>query len=425
MSTVALFSSCIIEPCPSAVKISSYKPRNWTPTKPIRHHRKNRYLQGTRRLRAVSESVGSLPDPLAISSSWYHPSEDIEESVSDDDGARLSDAEIARTLVEVNNKATLTFSGLTDDEIFESVIWPDLSYLTDENGYMYFVVSNNEDVLQTLTGDDKIVQVIIGLDNIDLLDELEMTTSSDFDFGIEDITNNDIDIDADDSSDEDSFTIVEDDDVDLFSSESSNIWTNLETMKSSHPLYFARKVAETVSNINMDFMEQPSASIFIKGVLRPVSVEENSFLKKHLSGAGTNIDTIKEGEDNDQSLKSGTAIYKLEIIRIQVVSSDGTQTSVEVEDFQNTQPDVVHRSEKIISELEADGDKTFQALKSLCWRLKNIQVEEASIILIDSLGFDMRVCSGTEVQTLRFAFDARATSEVNAEKKLHDLLFTL
>ena len=33
--------------------------------------------------------------------------------------------------------------------------------------------------------------------------------------------------------------------------------------------------------------------------------------------------------------------------------------------------------------------------------------QEAVIIGVDSLGFDMRICSGTQVQTLRFGFDAR------------------
>jgi len=40
------------------------------------------------------------------------------------------------------------------------------------------------------------------------------------------------------------------------------------------------------------------------------------------------------------------------------------------------QPDVIaHSASKIISRLKADGEKTLQALKSLCWRCKGIQVE--------------------------------------------------
>ena len=40
------------------------------------------------------------------------------------------------------------------------------------------------------------------------------------------------------------------------------------------------------------------------------------------------------------------------------------------------QPDAIgHSAEKIISRLRAGGEKTTQALKSLCWRCKGIQVE--------------------------------------------------
>lgn len=52
------------------------------------------------------------------------------------------------------------------------------------------------------------------------------------------------------------------------------------------------------------------------------------------------------------------------------------QTVVEVEDFVKAQPDAIaHSAAKIISRLNAGGEKTTQALKSLCWRLKGLQVE--------------------------------------------------
>ena len=40
-------------------------------------------------------------------------------------------------------------------------------------------------------------------------------------------------------------------------------------------------------------------------------------------------------------------------------------------------------------------------------------LQEAQLICVDSLGFDIRVCSGTQVQTLRFAF----------KKRVHHLFF--
>lgn len=40
------------------------------------------------------------------------------------------------------------------------------------------------------------------------------------------------------------------------------------------------------------------------------------------------------------------------------------------------QPDaIVHSASKIISRLKAGGEKTVQALKSLCWRCKAMKVE--------------------------------------------------
>ncbi|GJY30155.1 putative ribonuclease H-like domain-containing protein [Tanacetum coccineum] len=99
-------------------------------------------------------------------------------------------------------------------------------------------------------------------------------------------------------------------------------------------------------------------------------------------------------------------------------------TFVEVEDFRRAQPDAIaHSAPKIISRLKSGGEKTTQALKSLCWRSKGLQVEEVAVIGVDSLGFDVRVCSGRQVQTLRFAFKKRASSEYSAERQLNNLLF--
>ena len=39
-----------------------------------------------------------------------------------------------------------------------------------------------------------------------------------------------------------------------------------------------------------------------------------------------------------------------------------------------------------------------------------IFVQEAAIIGVDCLGFDLRLCSGTQVQTLRFAFPTKVNN---------------
>lgn len=52
------------------------------------------------------------------------------------------------------------------------------------------------------------------------------------------------------------------------------------------------------------------------------------------------------------------------------------QSNVEVEDFRRAQPDLIANfSAKIIARLKADGEKTVEALKSLCLRCQGIQVE--------------------------------------------------
>lgn len=52
------------------------------------------------------------------------------------------------------------------------------------------------------------------------------------------------------------------------------------------------------------------------------------------------------------------------------------QSFVEIEDFRRARPDAIaHSAAKIISRLKAGGEKTMQALKSLCWRCMGIQVQ--------------------------------------------------
>lgn len=52
------------------------------------------------------------------------------------------------------------------------------------------------------------------------------------------------------------------------------------------------------------------------------------------------------------------------------------QSFVEIEDFRKARPDAIaHSAAKIIARVKAGGEKTTQALKSLCWRCKSIQVE--------------------------------------------------
>ncbi|KAI3519498.1 hypothetical protein L1887_08668 [Cichorium endivia] len=400
----------------------------------------------------------------------YHPSEDISDSEeSDENGdAILGPAETSRTVIEVNSKAMLMFSGLVGDGVHENIFWPDLPYVTDEHGNIYFQVKNDEDILQTLTSEDTLVQVIIGLDTTEMVSEMELLGQAESDFDMEEIDDEDSgsdddDDDNDDDEDDDNggyenewVSLLEDEEDDEDSDGSLGDWAKLETMRSSHPMHFAKQLAEFVSDDPVDYMDQPPAGLAIQGLLRTAFVEENTVINKHMLEAQSNseeenqISESKQEEEEEEDLGvvnghrhasqddlnteeelqkdemvgNGTSYYKLEMVKIHLISAHGNQTFVEVEDFRRARPDAIaHSAAKIISRLKSGGEKTTIALKSLCWRCKGLQVEEVAVIGVDSLGFDVRVCSGRQVQTLRFAFKKKASSEYSAERQLNNLLF--
>ncbi|KAF4361708.1 hypothetical protein F8388_026398 [Cannabis sativa] len=368
------------------------------------------------RIHASTKHLGPGSDPIKQNGRpQYHPFEDIAKLTPENGaGARLTSAEIARTIIEVNSKATLMFSNLMNDEISESMFWPELPYVTDEHGNIYFHVKEGGDTMQSLTSEDNFVDWV---------------------------------------------AILEDDDPDD-SDEALGDWAKLETMRASHPMFFAKTLAEVVSDGSKDWMEQPPASLAIQGLIRPALIKEHLVIRKHLSNlesddaapdenVGESVEDNSEEDvkinghqresesNNDNSTgteeepekdditTNGATFYKLEMIKIQLFSANGNQTVVEVEDYTKAQPDAIaHSAAKIISRLKDGGETITQALKSLCFRVMGIQVEEAVIIGVDSLGFDMRICSEKQVQTLRFAFDTRATSEYGAERQLNDLLFS-
>ncbi|KAL4025350.1 hypothetical protein IC575_013738 [Cucumis melo] len=433
-------------------------------------------------IQASAEPLGSASDPIKQNRGLqYHPSEELVKSITEiADDVRPTSAETTRTIIEVNSKATLMFAGLINDEVQENIIWPELPYVTDEHGNIYFQMKNTEEAMKNLTSENNFVQVLIGLDTMEMINEMELFGPSEIDFGFEELddgaTNvgdddddddgdgedededDDEDNDDDDADDEynrDWVSVIDDEDDQNNSDETLGDWAKLETMRSSHPMHFANKLSEVASDDPIDWMEQPPATLVIQGVLRPAFSEEQTVIQKHLSSRHLSNGDINEAQKLEENLESHGRInhhghesssskdglnlmdaldesipaseasfYRLEMIKVQLFTGNSHPSDVEIEDLMKAQPDAIaHSAEKIISRLRAGGEKTTQALKSLCWRCKGIQVEEAVINGIDSLGFDVRVCSGTQVQTLRFAFDTRATSEFSAEKQLNDLLF--
>ncbi|XP_071732630.1 uncharacterized protein At3g49140-like [Rutidosis leptorrhynchoides] len=386
--------------------------------------------------RIRASSAGELPGPLKLIKpqyqQLYHPSEDISDCDESDENGNtiLRPAETSMTVIEANCKGLVMFSGLVSDGVYENIFLPDLPYVKGENGNIYFQVKNDEDVLETLASGDNVVQVIIGLDTSEMVSEMESLGLSDDDSGFED-EDSDIDDGEEDDDDDngnyvkDWVSVLEDDDD---SDGSVGDWANLETMRSHHPIDFANQLADFVSDVPINYMDRPPSGLSIQGLLRPAYVEENSVINERTLNDNEEANHIareeKEELNNDQKVRNGNSYYKLEMIKMQLISAHGNQASIELEDFSKSQPDAIaHSAAKIISRVKAGGDNMIQALKALCWRCKGIQVEEVALIGVDSLGFDLRVCSGRQVQTLRFTFKNRASSEYGVESQLNCLLF--
>ncbi|CAO2144369.1 unnamed protein product [Urochloa humidicola] len=416
-------SSCLSLRCQS---IPSSRCHAW-----LSNGRARRGGAGAGRVRHC-RTVASAPDHMdeLPGRARYHPFEEIPEAAALDDGepAHLTDAESARTIVEVNNKATVMISTLVGDGVHERIILPEFPYLTDENGDIYFEVDNEDALLESIMGEDKIAHVIIGLDNTQVFADLDLAAASATDFAQED--DDEEDDEDDDGSDDDEesdfdddfndvegvFAVDEDDEDDGEDDEDDDLpsWSNLETVNSCHPLYFARMIVETATKSNIDWRDRPPASLVVEGQLRPAFAEESTMVAKHLSS----------DEPQKDKKESGASFFKVEVLSIELITAYGTEPKVKIEEYRKARPDIIaHSAPNIISRLRAGGDKITQALKSLCWSCKAIQVEEAGVIGVDCLGFDLRVCSGTQVQTLRFAFPTKATSEFSAEKQIHELLF--
>ncbi|KAI3763640.1 hypothetical protein L2E82_13634 [Cichorium intybus] len=202
----------------------------------------------------------------------------------------LTSSQVLRDVIS----ALLMFSGMVSDRVYENVFLPDLPYVKGEHGNIYFQVKNDEDILQALASGDNLVDWV---------------------------------------------SVLEDDED---SDGSLGDWAKLETMRLSHPMDVAKQLADFVSDVPINCMDQPPSGISIHGLLRPAFVEENS----------------KEELQKDESFGNGTSYYKLEMIKLQLISSHGNQAYVEVEDFSRSQPDAVaHSAGKIISRVKSGGDK--------------------------------------------------------------------
>ncbi|CAA3009940.1 uncharacterized protein At3g49140 isoform X1 [Olea europaea subsp. europaea] len=367
------------------------------------------------RVSVAADYSDSVPDSSNyVANKGYHPLEELRDCRRVRD-KRLTSAEIARTAVEANSTALLIFPGIVHCEPHEHISWAEFEYVIDEFGDIFFEIFDGENILQYRETSNP-VNVLIGMDllqyenrKIDVFDDKSL--EADF--------NDDI--------------LFDDDDFKVEYSETSDArvdWGMPENSSWIHPVYFTKCLTEAVNVGRAEMMDYPSNGVSILGIIKPAFIDEELYLRRLFDDEDSDGYTsdLKDGDSlsfnsrNDRSRDRST-IYKLEITKIELFSVYGVQSVVGVQDFQYAEPDVlVHSTPAILEHFGETDTRSKFALKALC-KKKGLDVEVANLIGVDSLGMDVRVSSGTEVQTHRFPFKVRATSECAAEKQIQQLLF--
>ncbi|KAE8713564.1 Pentatricopeptide repeat (PPR) superfamily protein isoform 2 [Hibiscus syriacus] len=356
----------------------------------------------------------SVPNSSSYGSNQgYHPLEEIKVCKRIQE-TKLSSAEIARTTVEANSNALLVFPGMVHSEPHEQISWAEFRYVVDDYGDIFFEILDDENILKD-RGASNLVNVLIGMD-IPVRDNNQ--ASGDFNFS-------DIGTDDEFLLDEEYFEVM-----DSEISEAPVYWGMPDLANTSwvHPIYFSKCLMKAVLEEHERKMDHPSNGVSIVGCLRPVFADEEAYLRRlfHFEDDEGYASNRKDGEVPKFSskyggCKSGSTLYRLEMMRIELFSVYGSLISLE--DFQDAEPDVlVHSTSAILERFSEKGIQCNVALKALC-KKKGLQIEGANLIGVDSLGIDVRVFSGVEVQTRRFPFKIRAVSTTAAEKQIRQLLF--
>ncbi|KAI3894878.1 hypothetical protein MKX03_033622 [Papaver bracteatum] len=368
----------------------------------------------------------SVPDSSNhMGSRGYHPLEEIK--VNERKKETLpTPPEIARTTAEANGSALLVFPGPVHSQPHQHISWAEFQYLVDDNGDMFFEIYDDENIMRD-HGEINPVNVLIGMD---------IPTQVNIDKSIRDTGNVD-----DISYYADHFEALG-----LKVSDTPADWGRLNRSRRIHPIYFANCLTKAINMKIRKRMDYPANGLSIMGCLRPAYLDEESYLRGILHSESDDFSDWKEEPETEgeeqiaaaYSLTDGeplsfnsnyhgsnfsSTLYKLEIVRMELFTVYGAQCLISVQDFQDAEPDVLaHSASEIIKNFSNKGMTCNIALKALC-RKKGLNVEGAHLIGVDSLGMDVRVFSGTEVQTLRIPFKARAKSESAAEKKIERMLF--
>ncbi|MCO5604045.1 hypothetical protein L7F22_058202 [Adiantum nelumboides] len=420
-------------------------------------HKRHQY-----RTQVAADYPDSKPDASSyLGDLGYHPLEEIsslEKKTSVDlTERRLPDAEIARTLAEANETAIL-FASLWDAQ--DHIFGTEVEYIIDDRGDFYFQIDDDSEFLSTLNSVRTKMNVAIGYESIEdwILEQQEDGESP-----IPEEPDKD-DSSSDEDEQEETWAIIAADGTEYIieeiveeqqsDEETVENWSGLDTLAGVHPLDFASALSTVALAVNDEKIEKPSQSLRIVGEVRRLSEEEEEYVSKLCEDrfsdeeeeddddeddeeeeeeGGESIEISAEilkeagsGESGEEgeSNEAGTSIYKLDIESIHLISYFRTESTVEVSEFQAAKPDILERAgQEIVDRLNSRGKVLEDALKLVCLHRKGITAEEATLLHIDSVGMDLRVHSGREIQTLRISFSQRATSVEHAEQLLNQLLF--
>ncbi|MQM09732.1 hypothetical protein Taro_042617, partial [Colocasia esculenta] len=330
-------------------------------------------------------ATADYPDAAPNSSKYlgnrgYHPLEELKDHERNRN-MMLTDAETARTTVEVNlsfgksefsffvcqmnNNAVLIFPGPVHCEPHRHVSWGEFHYIVDDYGDIFFEIFDDENLLQDPEASNP-VTALIGMD-VPFYGELRSGVAGHKGNSSSSVNNPEVHCEVTEVSDI------------LIS------WGMPDTLRLVHPLYFARCLSKAAHTKYKERMEYPSNGLCIMGCLRPAYIDEESYLRG-----------LFHGEDNDgygsdwrdgefmsfnMNRKGGmrSSVYKLEIMTIELFSVYGGQFSINLQDFQDAQPDALaHCASAIIERISMHDMSCSSALKSLCRKKKGLNIEAAS-----------------------------------------------
>ncbi|RYR45635.1 hypothetical protein Ahy_A07g031449 isoform B [Arachis hypogaea] len=340
----------------------------------------------------------SVPDSSNyMNKQGYHPLEELKVS-HNTRPARLSPAETARNTVEANRNALLVFPGTVHSEPHEQISWSEFQYLVDDYGDIYFIISEDANILED-RGADNPVNALIGMD-IPIYDNRRTASQYDlFDAG---------------SNEEFPF---DDDYVEVLEMEESNFpvnWGLPDTTSIVHPIYFSKCLTKALNMEYVKKMNHPSNGVSILGYLRPAFVDEESYLRMICHPEDVDGYNLERTEN-----RKCTELFLITSYECSAYPKY-LQSDINLLDFQDAEPDIlVHSSLAILEHFNQNCD---DALKALC-KKKGLDIEGACLIGVDSLGMDVRVFKGSEVKTHRFPFKVQANSVSVAEKQIRQLLF--